>query len=30
MWLPAADGRRSARAVIIPFLPAAGHRVGGK
>jgi hypothetical protein len=30
MWLPAAGGWRSARAVVIPVLPAAGRRVGEK
>ena len=30
MWLPAAGGRSCARSVVIPFLPAAGRRVGGK
>lgn len=31
MWLPVVGGQRSARVVVIPFLPAAaGQRVGGK
>ena len=30
MWLSAAGGRRSARALVIPFLPAAGRRVDGE